>query len=137
MSRWYRTFCFLLTPRMMSISYFECTNGFVLQNTYNLMYNTFLYIHNWKKNRFGIHQELLEDVPDFLDGDLEPEIEIYDVPDHSFHLKRDWVCLLDWAMIYQCYSVGRSMEYRWSTDRQKVHFYRQSLDCLKSIQNIK
>ena len=44
-----------VTWRMMSISKFEYTNGFVFQNTYNLMDNSPFYL-NWKV-RLVIHQE--------------------------------------------------------------------------------
>ena len=39
-----------LIPSMMSVSDFECTNGFVLQTTYNLMYQTFFSLSSKCKN---------------------------------------------------------------------------------------
>ena len=41
----WRTF---LIPRMTSISDLDQSIGFVSQNTYNLMYNTYIYLQNWK-----------------------------------------------------------------------------------------
>ena len=59
-------------PWLQGWCYFEYTNWFVVQNTFNLMYNTSLYLHNCK-DRFGIHQELMEDVSDSLDENQDPQ----------------------------------------------------------------
>ena len=61
----------------MSISDFEYTNGFLFQNTYNVMYYSPLYL-KIEKVRFVIHQEhflTLEGVPDSWDGDGEPHVD--------------------------------------------------------------
>ena len=57
---------------MMSISDFKCTNGFVLQ-ILTIWCITLFSIFTIEKDRFGINKELMEDVPDSLDGDHEPQ----------------------------------------------------------------